>query len=131
MKIVISDLIGKPFEKLGILPGYNCWTLAKEVFSRYGVEVPDYRISAFDFVTIEETYKRDIKTWKRVKSPIEACLITMKLETSHVNHVAVYLGDGWFIHAYRGAKQVCRSSYFGIRGDDWLRITEGFYIPGW
>jgi cell wall-associated NlpC family hydrolase len=129
MNIVISDLIGKPFEPDGILPGFNCWTLAKEVFKRFGVEVKDYHIWAFDYDIIKDTYDQDIKDWIKVKNPPTPALITMRFNKPFVNHVAVYLGHGNFIHAHQSAG-VCKDSFHGLHGQAWKRMTDGFYIPG-
>lgn len=132
MNIILHDLVGKPFSEDGTGPdSYNCWHLVKEVFHRFGVDVPDYRISALNFVQIEQTYKRDVANWIRVNDPPVPALITMKLKRPHVNHFAVFIGNGEFIHAYQGAGQVCIDSIYGIRGNIWLRIIEGYYIPGW
>lgn len=130
MNIAIADLIGKPFDEKGILPGYTCWTLAKEVFRRFGVEVADYHIWAFDYDTIIDTYERDIKDWVEVINPPTPALITMRFNRPHVNHVAVYLGGGNFIHSHQGAG-VCFDSFGGMHGQAWKRMVDGFYIPGW
>lgn len=126
MNIIISDLIGKPFDE----KAFNCWHLAKEVFHRFGIEVKDYHIWALDFDTIKETHERDISEWIKVEVPPTPALITMRFNRPHVNHVAVYLGGGNFIHNYQSAG-VCFDSFHGLHGQTWKRMVDGFYKPGW
>ena len=50
MNIKLDDLIGLPFIDGGRDPsvGFDCWGLSTEVFRRYGIELPDYKISCED-----------------------------------------------------------------------------------
>ncbi|MBU2703868.1 putative lipoprotein NlpC [Sporomusaceae bacterium BoRhaA] len=121
-----DDLISLPFADGGRGPFvYDCWGLVREVYRRYGVNLPDYPISAMDAVKIGEQMTQDRPEWVEINGPIQTpCLVVIRLACgSWANHVGVYIGDGQFIHAYRTT---------GVAVDKikkWRSSIVGFYIP--
>ncbi len=121
----ISDLIGKPFKDGARGPdAYDCWGLAVEVFRRFGVEMPDYRISCGS-VTGGVIEKRN--EWVRCVGEIPAPALIVFTTAGITDHVGVYLGGGKFIHAHRSAGVVVA----GVDHIFWKRRIEGYYVPGW
>lgn len=123
---MFDDLIGLPFVDGGRGPNqYDCWGLVREVYRRYGVNLPDYPISAMDAVKIGNQMMQDAGNWLEVKQPLPLpCLVVMQLDCgSWANHVGVYIGNGQFIHAY-GATGVVIEPIKRRRSS-----IIGFYVP--
>ena len=96
------DLIGKPFKDGGRGPdSYDCWGLVREVFRRFGVELPDYNVGAFECEQIGQQIMKEMRTlarWQRLKKPEVPCVVVIKNDPVWANHCGVYIGDGKFIH---------------------------------
>ncbi|PIV54332.1 hypothetical protein COS16_10965 [Candidatus Desantisbacteria bacterium CG02_land_8_20_14_3_00_49_13] len=129
----LIDLIGRPFSSDGYgRNGYNCWTLAMEVFRRYGIEIEEHDISADASVAVACEVGRSVRAarsgvshWKPCGYEIPA-LVAIKCHISDprvVNHVGVTVpGPGRrFIQATRAA-----GVHYAHLDDPWIRV-EGFY----
>lgn len=124
-----NDLIGKPFKPHGrsIQEGFDCYGLSKEVFRRYGTEIPEYDADYRDMdkinALVEEHEQESI--WKKIDEPTVPCLITIRFGSpvGVVNHTAVYIGNGQFIHA-RERVGVCIDR---ISSMAWKNVIVGFY----
>ena len=109
---------------------YDCWGLVKECFSKYGFEVPDYKIHCHAAATINAAIDESRSQWRAIeKTEIEnniPCLVVMRFnQVKLCNHVGIYLGDRRFIH-------ISERMGVGIDSIDtpyWKRKIEGFYIP--
>lgn len=124
-----SDLIGKPFKDFGRGPdAYDCWGLAREVFHRYGVDLPDFAISCKDSPKVSRTMYQQERKWRRLQSPVVPCLCVFRcseIDRKLVSHLGVYVGNGRFLHA---------SDKTGVaieRLDHpwWKRVFFGYYVP--
>jgi probable lipoprotein NlpC len=123
---MLSDLIGLPFKDGGRGPEqYDCWGLVREVYCRYGVNLPDYPISAMDAVKIGNQMAQEKPDWLEVYEPLPVpCLVVIRLACgSWANHVGVYIGNGRFIHAYKTTGVVID------RIKRWRSSIVGFYVP--
>lgn len=127
--IEYTDLIGKPFMDGGRGPGgYDCYGIAAEVFRRFGIVLPDYKIACHDYERIDGEIEKQRPLWIRQNPenlPVP-CLVVIKFNTAWCNHTGVYIGNGKFIHT---------RERIGVNVDDidnpiWKRRIEGFYIPG-
>jgi probable lipoprotein NlpC len=122
-----ADLLGTPFLDGGRNPGIglDCWGLVREVYCRYGVNLPEYRISAMDAVKIGNQIAQDKPDWLEVYKPLPVpCLVVIRLACgSWANHVGVYIGSGQFIHAYKTTGVVID------RIKRWRSSIVGFYTP--
>ena len=101
-----EDLVGTPFVDGGRSKdiGLDCWGLAREMFRRQGVDVPDYHISAMRTAEIAREMTAEEMDWTPLSKPKEGCLVLLRLNPDvWANHVGIYLGDGKFIHAYSAA----------------------------
>lgn len=120
------DLLGKPFVDGGRGPeAFDCYGLATEVFGRYGIKLPDYRISCENASKINSTIDREKSKWIRCEKPEVPSLVVLRFNSRFYNHVGVYIGNGRFIHT---AKKT------GVRIDRiddiyWKNRIEGFYVP--
>ena len=92
---MFNDLLFIPFE----YGKMDCWILAREVFSRLGVNVPDYSpaVTAVMKVGYElgfraEKMKEELINWDPLAEPEVPCLVFSE------GHVGVYIGKGKFIH---------------------------------
>ncbi len=121
----IYDLVGKPFAEGGKGPdGYDCWGLAVEVFRRYGIVIPDYRLTC-ETVTSGVTDNRD--KWTRCVGEVPAPALIVFTTAGVADHVGVYLGGGKFIHAHSSAGVVITA----VDHIFWKRRIEGYYASGW
>lgn len=125
--ISFIDLLGKSFVNGGRGPEeYDCYGLATEVFRRFGIELPDYRISCEDYSRIDSTIEEEKSRWIRCERPETPSIVVMRFNSRLYNHVGVYIGDGKFIHT---AKKT------GVRIENigsmyWKHRIEGYYKPG-
>ena len=126
-----TDLIGVPFKNRGrsMEEGFDCYGLVKEVFRRYGYEIPEYdmQYNYDDMCRVDELISGNVKNypWKEIKEPEAPCLIAMRFGSPEgvVNHTAVYIGQGRFIHT-RERIGVCIDR---ISSPAWHRVIVGFY----
>lgn len=123
----ICNLIGKPFKRMGRGDGgYDCWGLAQEVYKIFGAGLPDYRIPSMDKERIYKQYCEVKCNYIEVAGELPTpCLVFMRINSKLGNHVGVYLGEGWFIHAVSG---------HGVRKDrinspEFRNLIVGYYIP--
>jgi cell wall-associated NlpC family hydrolase len=127
----LTDLIGTPFVNRGrdIHTGFDCYGLVKEVFRRYGYEIPEYdmQYNYDDMCRVNELISGNIKNypWKEIREPKAPCLIAMRFGSPEgvVNHTAVYIGGGRFIHT-RERIGVCIDR---LSSPAWRRVIVGFY----
>lgn len=108
----LSDLIGVRFVDRGRNKddGLDCWGLAMEVFRRYGIELPDFIVSAFDFKIIDEMAHEatGFNAWKEVgyvTNEDAPLVVLMRMHPAFITHAGVYIGDSRIIHTtqYTGA----------------------------
>lgn len=126
----IDDLIGRPFVNGGRGPdNFDCWGLALEVFRRYGMELPDYKISCEDISRINGQIDNKKNEWRRCEGeiPVPALVVIRFNEVIFCNHTGVYLGENRFIHT----REKIGVNIDRIDSPAWRRKIEGFYIPGW
>jgi len=120
-----EDLIGVPFVDGGRdKSGMDCWGLAREMFRRQGIDIPDYHVSAVSAVSVASQMGVDVAYWQKLAQPALGCLVLIRLSPDvWANHVGIYIGDGKFIHAY---------SATGVsigRLRRWRSRIVGFYVP--
>ena len=126
-----TDLIGVPFVSKGRdMNGMDCYGLVKEVYKRHGHNIPEYDSQYKDF---DDTDKIDslIKgntlgyPWKEISEPKVPCLIAIRFGTPDgvVNHTAVYIGNGQFIHT----RAKIGVNIDRISSPAWRHVIVGFY----
>lgn len=124
----LTDLIGKPFKDGGRGPdSYDCYGLAKEVYHRYGIELPDYTVSCKDASKIDETVATEKKLWIEIdrESIIVPTLVVMRFNYGMLcNHTGVYIGGDRIIHTIN--KKFAH--IININDTFWNRKIAGFYI---
>ncbi|HWR06300.1 C40 family peptidase [Sporomusa sp.] len=123
----LNDLIGLPFIDGGRDPavGLDCWGLSTEVFRRYGIELPDYKISCEDASRIHSEVEEQRAGWRRCEQEIPVPALVVIRFTVYCDHTGVYIGQGRFIHTRKG---------LGVNIDRvdspaWANRIEGFYVP--
>jgi cell wall-associated NlpC family hydrolase len=124
----IVDLIGKEFKDGGRGPEqFDCWGLVSEVFYRFGIEIPDYKISCEAKSEINGQINAERKKWERCTGELPVPALVVVMENGICNHTGVYIGNGQFIHA-REHSGVAIESLDNIV---WKKRIEGVYVPGW
>lgn len=122
------DLIGKKFVDGGRGPGaYDCWGLVCEVFRRYGMELPDYRISCLESSRIGAKIDEERPAWVQYPkaNPPVPSVVAIRFNSPVANHLGVYVGGGRFLHtAQKMGVNVDR-----IDHPYWRQRIEGFYLP--
>ena len=127
----LTDLIGVPFKNRGrsMEEGFDCYGLVKEVFHRYGHEVPEYNApyNYDDMCRVNELIEGNIHDypWKEISEPKVPCLIAMRFGSpvGVVNHTAVYIGQGRFIHT----RERIGVNIDRLSSPAWRRVIVGFY----
>lgn len=125
---MFNDLIGKLFEDGGRGPdGFDCWGLSIEVFRRYGIALPDYKICCEDASRIDGQIKDAQPRWTKFDGPLPVpCLVVMRFNSPvFCNHTGVYIGEGKFIHT----RERIGVNIDSIESPAWKHRIEGFYIP--
>ncbi|WP_196603425.1 C40 family peptidase [Pectinatus haikarae] len=122
-----DDLIGIPFEDGGRdKTGLDCWGLAKEIYYRKGIDLPEFNISAMATKRITDALTKNKPLWRKLNKPEEYALVVIKLVCGGwADHVGVCIDNNKFIHAYR------RTGVVIDRLPKWQSHIAGFYIPGW
>lgn len=127
MNVTLNDLIGLPFVDGGRDPavGLDCWGLSTEVFRRYGIALPDYKISCEDASRISEEINEQRPLWRRCEGQIPVPALVVIRFAAYCDHTGVHIGQGRFIHTRKG---------IGVNIDRtdspaWAKRIEGFYVP--
>ena len=122
-----DDLIGIPFIDGGrsLSAGFDCWGLSAEVFRRYGIELPDYKISCENASRIHHEMDEQRPFWRRCQGELPVPALVVIRFTVYCDHTGVYIGQGRFIHTRKGiGVNIDR-----IDSPAWARRIEGFYVP--
>ena len=124
-----NDLIGVPFVNRGrdAQHGLDCYGLVKEVYKRNGIEIPEYDVDYNDMDKVDELIEGNTQgyPWQEIREPQTPCLIAIRFGSpvGVVNHTAVYIGGGRFIHT-REKVGVCIDR---VSSPAWRRVIVGFY----
>ncbi|MCX7779605.1 MAG: C40 family peptidase [Negativicutes bacterium] len=127
----MHNLIGVPFVNGGRdLTGMDCYGLAQWVFKKYGIDLPDYKISCEDATRIDCQIAEAKPNWIECRwpnVPVPALVVMRFNSPIFCNHTGVYIGGGRFIHT----RERVGVNIDRIESPVWRRRIEGFYIPGW
>lgn len=100
---MFDDLLFIPFE----YGKMDCWILVREVFRRYGIEVPEYNPAReavekvnYEFGCIDKVMGKELESWISLSEPEVPCMIIYE-SAGISHHVGVYMGEGKFIHTSR------------------------------
>lgn len=124
---VFTDLIGLPFVDGGRNPniGLDCWGLSTEVFRRYGMELPDYKISCEDASSISHEVNEQKQFWRRCEGEISVPALVVIRFSVYCDHTGVYIGNGRFIHT----RKEVGVNIDRVDSPAWAKRIEGFYVP--
>lgn len=126
-----TDLIGTPFVNEGrdSKKGLDCYGLVKEVYRRYGIELPEYTLNYDEFEKIDALI-RNQKTnpiWKKAddaEPPVPSIVcMSFGVPKGIINHTGVYIGDGKMIHT-RAKIGVCVDR---VDSPAWRRVIDSYY----
>jgi cell wall-associated NlpC family hydrolase len=127
--MTFTDLIGVPFVNRGrdAKSGLDCYGLVKEVYRRYGYNLPEYDTDFNDMERISGLFTGNTNgyPWREISEPKVPCLIGIRFGAPDgvVNHTAVYIGGDRFIHTRaRIGVNIDR-----ISSPAWRRVIVGFY----
>lgn len=128
--MILHDLIGIPFVDGGRDPkiGLDCWGLAVEVFARFNIDLPDYKIGCQEASRIDATIGENRRFWRKCDpaAPPTPSLVVIRFNSPlYCNHTGVYIGNGRFMHT----RQKIGANIDRIDSPAWRRMIEGFYIP--
>ena len=122
-----TDLIGIPFKNRGRdkNTGLDCYGLVQEFYKKFGIDVPEYYADFTDAEKIETLISTNTQgyPWQEIREPKVPCLIAMRFGSKFVNHTAVYIGKGKFLHT-RDKIGVCVDR---ISSPAWRKVIVGFY----
>jgi cell wall-associated NlpC family hydrolase len=121
-----DDLLPVPFVDGGrSLTGFDCYGLSMEMYRRFGIELPDYKICCEDASAVNTQINNSRLEWVKCEGELPVpCLVVMQISgTAFCNHTGVYLGNGKFIHT----REKVGVSIDRIDSMLWKRRIEGFY----
>ena len=124
---IVADLVGRPFFDGGRGPGaFDCWGLCMEAFRRFGYELPEYPIGAFETEAIHAQIIEDRQKWQEMAFPVRPCLVLMRFGSADlVNHCGVYLGNLLMMHTRKTTGSVIER----INTRVFKSIIKGFVAP--
>lgn len=118
----VDDLVGVPFVNGGrnIEFGLDCWGLVMEVFKRYGMELPDFKLDAFAFRAIDTLIGEATvsQSWEEVHRPCDGdapLVALMRIHPILITHAGVYIGHNKVIHTMENTNTVI--SKVGLLGN--------------
>ena len=124
----VLSLVGIPFADGGRGPeSFDCWGLVREVYRRYGINLPDYNIGCYDILNVTAEMERNRHYWREHKPPEipVPSVVAFRVSAPMINHVGIYIGDGKFLHTREKAGAVIES----LNSPVWRHRIEGFYTP--
>jgi len=90
-----DDLIGAPYSK------YDCWALAREAASRYGIQLPTYEdYSREKPEDIVRGFSENIGEFEEIKDPRPGDVVAFKRAGKSL-HFGVVIEDGYCLHTNR------------------------------
>lgn len=121
-----KDLIGIPH----VSGETDCLWLVREVFKRYGVNLPEYNIAReavqynhYKKECVGEEVEKNLWDWELLEEPEVPCLVTMSIDIPGVyHHIGVCIGLNRFIHTTKLRGHVCIE-----RLDNPLYAKRNFY----
>ncbi len=123
----LDDLIGIPFVDGGRdLSGADCWGVVMLTFAKYGISIPDFSISCFDSLKINQKIDEQRKHWKRLEKPEVPCLIVFRTDSKNPRvccHCGVFIRSDYFLHTFK-KRNACIEPINHIL---WKNKIEGFY----
>lgn len=125
---IVDDLIGVPFADGGRGPdAFDCWGLCREVYRRFGLELPDYALCCYDAEGFLRHFAEQRPLWQRHELPNvpTPAVVAIRFNAPSVNHVGVHIGEGKFLHTREKTGVVIEL----VASPAWRRRIEGFYTP--
>lgn len=124
--MTLESYVGIPFVEHGrTAEGVDCWGLIRLFFrNEVGTVLPnllDYKTTR-DRATISQIIDREKSDWRRIKKPDAGDVIVFKI-AGQPTHVGLYIGQGRFIHAYKGT----HSCVEALESPQWKQRIEGYY----
>ena len=98
--ININDLVGVPFVDEGrSLDGFDCYGLVREVYKRFGVEIPEVNVSVYNCKRAqEEINEAASKEWRKINELQIPCVLLTTPHAGFAQHIACYIGSNKLIH---------------------------------
>jgi len=123
--VKLDDLLDVPYVNQGrdIETGLDCWGLAMVVCKRYGVDLPEYVISAKEYAKIDR--ERFRVPWEKIADPHQynpPLLVVIRMHPVYYNHIGVWIGGGRIIHTTEETGVVIESLNPILK-----RKIEGYY----
>lgn len=128
----LHDIIGAKFVDGGRGPDcFDCWGLTREVFKRFGVELPDYNIGAFECAKVGHEIMKHVtaarnggEKWREVTNPVVPSLVVIRNHPKFTNHCGVFVGNGKFIHTLEKTNAIISD----VNSPIWKTKIVGFFI---
>lgn len=126
-RAIVADLVGKPFKDGARGPeSFDCWGLAMVAMLRFGYQLPDFHIAAFESAQINAEIGNQRETWQEIAIPEPGCIIVMRLGCQNfVNHVATYIGDGLMLHTREKTASVIER----VGSPVFQALINGYFLP--
>ena len=121
-----SDYIGIPYKERGrSLDGVDCWGLVCLMYADMDINVPSYLheyITSSDIDSVATAINKNKSNWRKVEAPDVGDVLVFNI-MGFPCHVGVYVGQGDFIHSFRGTA-VCVERLNSI---SWTRRLSEVY----
>ncbi len=121
-----SDYIGIPYKERGRgFDGVDCWGLVCLMYADMDIDVPSYLheyITSSDIDSVATAINKNKTHWRKVEAPDVGDVLVFNI-MGFPCHVGVYVGQGDFIHSFRGTA-VCVERLNSI---SWTRRLSEVY----
>lgn len=121
-----SDYIGIPYKERGRgRDGLDCWGLVCLMYADMDIDVPSYLhdyITSSDIDSVATAINKNKAHWRKVEAPDVGDVLVFNI-MGFPCHVGVYVGQGDFIHSFRGTA-VCVERLNSI---SWTRRLSEVY----
>lgn len=98
--------LGAPYRYGGTTGGgYDCSGLVYRIYLEHGIQLP-------------RTVREQAQVGQDVRSLVPGDLLFFRLSGGSASHVGIYVGDGGFVHASTGRRQVVRDD---LRTNEYFR----------
>jgi cell wall-associated NlpC family hydrolase len=97
---LLEEMIGTPYKELGRdKDGLDCWGFVKYVYSKLGIDLPDF-VYTSDGKSKSDVYEKEVKKecWEEILLPEHMCIVAMG-KGNTCTHVGLWHKSGIIFHA--------------------------------
>ena len=123
----MNNLLGIPFVNGGRdLKGLDCWGLFVLAMKKFGHDIPDYKILAFEIEKIAVNFDSVINQWEKCEKPDEGLAVSFAINPKFpkvTQHFGVCLSKYKFLHTRTKTGSIIER----LDSPYWSKKVSGFW----